>query len=114
MFGRRPTPEATLAEFATAHGGGALTVDVREPDEYASGHVPGARNVPLGALPGQVSGLAEAAGGRPVYVICASGHRSKGAARLLSGAGIDARSVSGGTAAWARSGQSVVAGARRG
>lgn len=114
MFGRRPAPEATLAEFTAAHAEGALTVDVREAHEYVMGHVPGARSVPLAALAQQAAALAADAEGRPVFVICASGHRSKAAARRLAQAGVDARSVAGGTAAWARAGQRVAVGGRRG
>ena len=114
MFGRRPVPEVPLAEFTAAHAEGALTVDVREAHEYAAGHVPGARNVPLAAVAGQTAALAADAEGRPVYVICASGNRSKAAARLLGRVGVDARSVSGGTAAWARAGQRVAVGGARG
>jgi rhodanese-related sulfurtransferase len=43
--------EVDLDAFAAAQAGGALVIDVREPHEYASGHVPGARLVPLHSLP---------------------------------------------------------------
>ena len=114
MFGRSPSPEVSLADFTTAHEHGALTVDVREGHEFASGHVPGARNIPLANLGEHLSELAAEAKGRPVFVVCAAGHRSKGAARLLVRSGIDARSVAGGTAAWARAGNRVSAAGRRG
>ncbi len=42
--------EADLDAFAAAQAGGALVLDVREPHEYATGHVPGARLVPLPSL----------------------------------------------------------------
>ncbi|MER6591079.1 rhodanese-like domain-containing protein [Micromonospora purpureochromogenes] len=100
--------EVNLAEFAAAHADGAAVVDVREPFEYVEGHVPGARSVPLGQLPAVVGDLPR---NRPVYVICASGNRSLAAAQFLARGGIDARSVSGGTGAWARSGRAVVMGA---
>ncbi|MET8910096.1 rhodanese-like domain-containing protein [Micromonospora sp. NPDC004551] len=99
--------EVDLAEFAAAHAGGAVAVDVREPFEYVEGHVPGARSVPLAQLPTVVGELPR---NRPVYVICASGNRSLAAAQFLARAGIDARSVRGGTGGWARSGRPVVAG----
>jgi rhodanese-related sulfurtransferase len=114
MFGRSPGQEVSLADFATAHEHGALTVDVREHDEFASGHVPGARNIPLGTLGEHLSELAADAKGQPVFVVCAAGHRSKRAARLLVRNGIDARSVAGGTAAWARAGNRVAAAGRHG
>ena len=101
--------EVNLTDFAAAHADGAAVVDVREPFEYVEGHVPGARSVPLGQLPAVVADLPR---NRPVYVICASGNRSLAAAQFLARAGIDARSVSGGTAAWVRSGRAVVTGAQ--
>ena len=55
-------------------------VDVREPWEFAQGHVPGALLIPLGQLAGRVNELDPA---RPVAVICASGSRSQSAAALL-------------------------------
>lgn len=99
--------EIDLATFAAAHGDGAVVIDVREPFEYLSGHVPGARLVPLGQLPAHVRDLPR---GVPVYVICASGNRSLAAVDFLARAGIDAWSVNGGTGAWTRSGRPVVRG----
>ncbi|TNH31117.1 rhodanese-like domain-containing protein [Micromonospora orduensis] len=100
--------EVNLADFAAAHAEGAAVVDVREPFEYVEGHVPGARSVPLAQLPTAVGDLPR---NRPVYVICASGSRSLGAAQFLARAGVDARSVTGGTGGWARSGRAIVTGA---
>ena len=99
--------EVNLADFAAAHADGAAVVDVREPFEYVEGHVPGARLVPLAQLPTVVGDLPR---NRPVYVICASGNRSLAAAQFLARAGIDARSVSGGTGGWVRSGRPVATG----
>lgn len=114
MFRRNPTCEVSQADFAAAHGAGALTVDVREPGEYAAGHVPGAVNVPLAELGTRVASVAADSKGAPVFVICASGNRSKAGAGLLLKGGLDARSVAGGTAAWSRAGHPTVAGSRRG
>lgn len=101
--------EVDLATFAAAQAGGATVIDVREPSEYTDGHVPGARCVPLGHLPDAIADLPR---DKPVYVICASGNRSKAAADLLSRAGIDGRSVAGGTAGWTRGGRPVTRGNR--
>jgi rhodanese-related sulfurtransferase len=49
--------EVDLAAFAAAHAGGAVVIDVREPDEYLSGHVPGAQLIPLGRLPLRLANL---------------------------------------------------------
>lgn len=99
--------EVDLRSFVKAHGDGAVVIDVREPFEYVSGHVPGARLVPLGRLADQVGQLPR---NTPVYVICASGSRSMAAAGFMMRAGIDAYSVAGGTGAWARAGQPLVYG----
>jgi rhodanese-related sulfurtransferase len=100
--------EIDLTMFAAAHRDGAAVIDVREPAEYMAGHVPGAQLVPMAALPGHLAALPRTA---PVYVICASGNRSLVAAGLLARAGVDARSVAGGTSAWIRAGHPVVRGA---
>jgi len=73
-------------------------IDVREPYEFAAGHVPGAVNIPLGSLDGSVAGLDP---DRETLVICQSGRRSVTGARALIKAGFsDVRSVKGGTSAW--------------
>jgi rhodanese-related sulfurtransferase len=99
--------EVDLAVFAAAHADGAAVIDVREPGEYVSGHVPGAQLIPLGRLPQH---LTEVPRDRRIYVICASGNRSKAAVGLLAPAGVDAVSVAGGTAAWRCSGKAVTLG----
>ena len=99
--------EVDVQEFAAAQRRGALVVDVREPSEYADGHVPGAQLVPLGSLAARVDELPR---DDRVYVICASGNRSRTAAAALAAAGRDAISVSGGTRAWVASGGPVVRG----
>jgi rhodanese-related sulfurtransferase len=86
----------------------ALILDVREPEEYAYGHVPGAVNVPQGDL---ASRLAEIARDRPVFAICRSGVRSLRAAQFLRQVGFpDVVSVRGGTEAWRVAGKPIVAG----
>jgi len=100
-------PEVDVEMFAAAHADGAFVIDVREPFEYADGHVPAARLVPLARLPHHVG---ELPADRPVYVICASGNRSWTAARFLAGRGIDARSVAGGTGEWVARGRPVTRG----
>ncbi len=75
-------------------------IDVRRPAEYAAGHVPAARNVPLNdfahAVPRATS--------RPIAVLCASGYRSSIASSLLAREGADVINVVGGTAAWMQAG----------
>ena len=73
-------------------------LDVRQGSEFAGGHVPGARNVELGALPGR---LAEVPDGSLV-VMCGHGERAMGAASILERAGrTDVRVLAGGPRDWA-------------
>lgn len=101
--------EIDLAAFAAAHADGAVVIDVREPQEYVSGHVPGAKLLPLSQLPSRIGDLPKRA---PVYVICASGSRSLEAAAQLARAGYDAACVAGGTNAWTAAGLPTMQGPR--
>jgi len=68
-------------------------IDVREPYEFKNGHIPGAKNVPLGTIDSYT-------GKGPVYVICASGSRSASATKRLTKMGVDATNVKGGMFMW--------------
>lgn len=85
----------------------AVLLDVREKPEWNSGHAPGAVHVPLTKLVAGATLPAEAQG-RPLVVICRSGHRSQQAAKLLTERGAHAVDVEGGMNAWAAAGHSVV------
>ena len=98
-------PEISVDELAERLTAGAVLVDVRQPDEYLSGHVPGAVLVPLADVPHL---LDERPGDGPVLIICRSGARSYAAAEFLVGNGVDAINVAGGTLAWMESGRDVV------
>ena len=76
----------------------AVLLDVREPQEFASGHVPGARNLPQSDL---ATRLSEVPRDRPIFMICQGGFRSLRAAQFLNQMGFkDVVSVKGGTEAW--------------
>ena len=80
---RRPDTSPTDARRLVAAG--AKLVDVRSPEEFAAGHLPGARNIPVDELTSRL----EEIGPRDLSVVvyCATGGRSASAARLLAGAG---------------------------
>lgn len=81
-------------------------LDVRNPAEFAAGHLAGAVNIPLGELPRR---LAEVTTDRPLVVHCAAGARSAIAASVLAKAGIaDFRNLAGGFNAWAARGLPIV------
>lgn len=84
--------------------GGATLLDVRESNEWKSGHAPGAVHVPLGDIDKAPRRLRQ---GRQVVVMCASGMRSRTAAKHLRGLGWDAASLSGGIVAWRRAGGEI-------
>ena len=102
--------DVTVDDLDAARKAGATVVDVRESDEYAAGHVPGAQLLPLGVLPVRMQDLPRS---EPVFVVCQSGGRSAQAAQLLDQAGLDVRNVVGGTSAWVRSGRPVETGVPR-
>ena len=88
----KPAVEAAYAQF----------IDVRTPEEYASGHAYRTKNIPLDQLPANLDKLEK---NEPVYLICHSGNRSKKAAQMLVDAGVpQAISVAGGTEAWKAAG----------
>lgn len=99
-----PVPDAVDLLQARARLDELTVVDVRTPAEYASGHLPGAVNVPLDRIPGAVAALRRAAGRGRVLVVCASGARSAKASALLAGHGVAAASLDGGTGGWAAAG----------
>jgi len=83
----------------------AWLLDVREDDEWAAGHVPGATHVPLGQLGART---AEVPQDQQIYVICRSGIRSARAAQALNGAGWQALNVAGGMQDWAAAGRPMM------
>ena len=78
----------------------AVVIDVSEPDEFAAGHVVGAKNVPLGQLE---QNLPQAVKNKalPVVLVCATGARSGRAVAVAKKLGYEqAQSLGGGMAAW--------------
>lgn len=96
----RMSPEGPDAEtYVSSHGGvgpGMRVLDVREPEETATGVIPGAVRIPLARLLEDPA----AAGPGPVVVVCRSGVRATRAARALREAGVDASVLAGGMLAW--------------
>ena len=81
---------------------GAVSLDVRQPDEYAAGHIDGAIHIPLGELAENTQRLPH---DRPVVVYCGHGERASSGASLLEGAGFrDLINLDGGIGAWQTAG----------
>lgn len=82
-----------------------VLIDVRSPGEFAGGHLPGAKNVPLNTL-GQ--NLGKVPQDQPVFVVCRSGHRSDMACNLLAKKGYNnLTNIQGGTMRWRAAGYPV-------
>jgi len=99
--------EVSVAELKQLLAQGCPVVDVREPDEYASGHVPDAKSVPLSVLAENVDVFGD---GHTTYLICQAGARSMRACEFLEDLGKHVVNVAGGTGAWIASGFEVVIG----
>ncbi|HEU4541629.1 MAG TPA: rhodanese-like domain-containing protein [Jiangellaceae bacterium] len=96
--------EVSVHELAAAAVEGAVVVDVREPGEYASGHIPEAILMPLATVPVRYPELPR---NQPLYLVCAVGARSMQAAHFLVQLGFDARNVAGGTHDWMAAGMPI-------
>ncbi len=78
---------------------GALLLDVRSPEEYAAGHIPGSRNLPLEQLLEHLSQLKS-----PIVTICATGSRAGLAAEVLEYEGLEVGKLVGGIQGYAAQG----------
>ncbi len=96
----------TLRATRLINDSGAVVLDVRAPAEFAAGHLPNARNIPLAEL-GKRAG--ELPANKPVIVCCNSGAASSRAAGVLRKAGrADVFNLSGGLQGWRQAGLPVV------
>lgn len=96
------TPDALAGWIAR---GAATVVDVREPTEWAAGHIPGAHHVPLGRLAEALPSLPR---GRTLVLHCQAGARSAIACSVAHRAGVTGvANLAGGFAAWRGAGAPV-------
>ena len=110
--GQRPVgtlSEVTVQDVQASLGHQAVTLlDVRNQNEWDSGHIPGARHIALGYLGDR---LADVPRDKPVVIHCASGSRSAIGASVLKAHGIDnVSNFSGGMSAWRKAGLPVESG----
>ena len=75
-------------------------IDVREEDEFAAGHVPGAVNLPMS----KIGDLLDQLPVEPFDVICQAGGRSARVVEALEARGYEATNVEGGTGEWIAAG----------
>ena len=78
-FLKGPDINQGVKEYSTTDG--AVLLDVRTPDEYRQGHIPGSKNVPLQSI-SKVAGMIDNKS-TPIFVQCLSGVRSRQAAAIL-------------------------------
>ena len=105
-FGKARHREVTAQELAAMlQSGGAVVIDVREADEFAAGHIPGAISMPLSTF--QPSRLPDA-GGKALVLTCLGGKRSAMALDKCANAqaAVDTH-LAGGFGAWQAAGLPV-------
>lgn len=102
------TPEVDATEAARRlQADEAVLLDVREDDEWAAGHAPGAHHVKLSGLQAAHDNN-EIPTDRPIIAVCRVGGRSEKATIALNQAGYDVVNLVGGMRAWAAAGGPVV------
>ena len=94
-----PTITAEELSEKLKFGKHPLVLDVRQPEEFRTGHIAGAKLIPLNDLHKQMGDLPK---GREIVCICASGSRSTSAAKMLAKEGFNVLNVQGGMLAWRR------------
>src|SRR5512133_2617411 len=90
---------STEAQKKLAQKQKPFLLDVRQPEEFRSGHIPGAKLIPLGDLRSRMNELPKS---QEILVVCHSGNRSLSATRQLASAGYNVVNLRGGMLAWSR------------
>jgi rhodanese-related sulfurtransferase len=97
--------EVDVQEGYDLYQQGVFTLDVRTPEEYQAGHIPGATLIPLDQLAARAGELPV---NEPILIYCRSGNRSLQAMNLLGEAGFqELSSMAGGISAWSAAGLPV-------
>ena len=96
-FLKGPDINQGVKEYSTTDG--AVLLDVRTPDEYRQGHIPGSKNVPLQSIDKVTVMINNKA--TPIFVHCLSGARSRQAAAVLQQVGYTNVKNIGGISAYA-------------
>lgn len=100
LFGK-PVSTINAAELndRLKNGKRPVVIDVRQPAEHRTGHIAGARLIPLNKLNSRMNELPQ---NREIICVCASGNRSGSATRMLVKAGYNAVNMRGGMISWRR------------
>lgn len=98
-------PTVTVDDVSDPTSEGWVVLDVREPFEWADGHIDGALHIPMGEIPARVGELDPQA---RTLVVCHVGARSARVAAWLHQQGFDAANLAGGMEAWEEVGRPTV------
>ncbi len=101
LGGASGPPSLTPQDAQALAKAGALILDVRSAAERKTASIPGSTHIPLDELHIRLGQLPQQ---KTIICQCASGARSAQATRLLTSAGLDARNLRGGMAAWQAAG----------
>jgi rhodanese-related sulfurtransferase len=99
-------PTVTVSELRNHASAPAQLVDVRSGSEFASGHIPGAVNIPMDQIEARLDDLDL---NLPIVLICQTGKRARMTAGLLEPCQRQITVLEGGTKAWIEAGFPVVA-----
>ena len=100
LFGP-PLPSVSAAEVSEKlkNGKRPLVLDVRQPDEFRTGHITSAKLIPLGELGRRMKELPK---DKEIVCVCATGNRSRSATKMLVREGYTAVNMNGGMMSWSR------------
>jgi len=100
--------EISVGEATAKRDAGAFILDVRQPDEWNTVHIPGSTLIPLDQLASRVNELPR---DQEIVVVCRSGNRSAQGRDILLGAGFaQVTSMAGGVTQWQAAGYPTVSG----
>jgi rhodanese-related sulfurtransferase len=108
LLQRRGAKVSQLQATQYINQGKTLVLDVRSADEFATGHLPNAKNIPLAEINNRLKEI-EKSKNAVVITVCATGVRSSNAVSVLNKAGFaQVFSLEGGTEAWKTQGMPIV------
>ncbi|MBK1890190.1 rhodanese-like domain-containing protein [Undibacterium sp. 14-3-2] len=108
LLQRRGAKVSQLQATQYINQGKTLVLDVRSADEFATGHLPNAKNIPLAEINNRLKEI-EKSKNTVVITVCATGVRSSNAVSVLNKAGFaQVFSLDGGTEAWKTQGMPIV------
>jgi rhodanese-related sulfurtransferase len=100
--------EISVTKAAELRDQSAFILDVRQPEEWAQFHIPGATLIPLGELPNRLN---EVPKDKEIVVVCRTGHRSAQGRDILKNAGFTkVTSMTGGVTQWQSAGLPIATG----